>query len=381
MSSSSQTPVQAIENAHKALRQGQRAKARHWAQIAVKLAPEWEEPWLLMAAVSSPEASLNYLKQALQINPQSQRARQGMHWAIQRLRKESEQAPEPREPLDASQTQPTLVRRRPASATRWGSAVIAALLLALFVIVSGLVAWKGYPQLRSALAGSTLAGQLTTQQTSLSLAFTGAGESATPEGSIAPIGEIPLSDDTSTEIPGLENASPTPLQPVEPTPTFTNTPLPTDTPTPTFTPLPTTTATQAEPTQMPVNPPVQPPSEVTRIERWIEVDLSEQHVYAYEGDQLQRSFLVSTGTWRTPTVQGKFRIYYKYRSQTMSGPGYYLPGVPFVMYFYKDYSLHGTYWHNNFGTPMSHGCVNMRTAEAKWLYNWASLGTLVYVHR
>jgi len=56
----------------------------------------------------------------------------------------------------------------------------------------------------------------------------------------------------------------------------------------------------------------------------------------------------------------------------MSGPGYYLPNVPYVMYFYKGYSLHGTYWHNNFGTPMSHGCVNMRTEEAKWLFEWTT---------
>jgi lipoprotein-anchoring transpeptidase ErfK/SrfK len=64
----------------------------------------------------------------------------------------------------------------------------------------------------------------------------------------------------------------------------------------------------------------------------------------------------------------------------MSGPGYYLPDVPYTMYFYKDYGIHGTYWHNNFGTPMSHGCVNMVTAEAGWLYNWSHLGIVVVVH-
>jgi len=50
------------------------------------------------------------------------------------------------------------------------------------------------------------------------------------------------------------------------------------------------------------------------------------------------------------------------------------------MYFYEGYSLHGTYWHHNFGHPMSHGCVNMRTSDAAWLYNWASVGTLVNIH-
>jgi lipoprotein-anchoring transpeptidase ErfK/SrfK len=64
----------------------------------------------------------------------------------------------------------------------------------------------------------------------------------------------------------------------------------------------------------------------------------------------------------------------------MVGPGFYLPDVPYTMYFYEGYGIHGTYWHNNFGHPMSHGCVNMRTSEAEWMFNWASVGTLVNVH-
>ncbi len=114
--------------------------------------------------------------------------------------------------------------------------------------------------------------------------------------------------------------------------------------------------------------------------RWIDVDLTHQMVYAYEGDTLVNSFLVSTGTWLTPTVTGQYKIYVKYRSANMSGPGYFLPDVPYVMYFYKGYGLHGTYWHHNFGTPMSHGCVNLETGNAGWLFNWASVGTVVNVH-
>ncbi|NJC95915.1 MAG: hypothetical protein C3F07_16410 [Anaerolineales bacterium] len=114
--------------------------------------------------------------------------------------------------------------------------------------------------------------------------------------------------------------------------------------------------------------------------RWIDVDLTNQRVYAYEGETVVNSFIVSTGTWLTPTVTGEYKIYVKYRSAKMSGPGYYLPNVPYIMYFYKGYGLHGTYWHNNFGTPMSHGCVNLTIDDAAWLYNWASVGTLVNVH-
>jgi len=123
-------------------------------------------------------------------------------------------------------------------------------------------------------------------------------------------------------------------------------------------------------------PSVSPPSSG----KWIEIDLSRQTLTAYVGRTAVFSTLVSTGLPRTPTPQGRFRIRYKARSQSMSGPGYYFPGVPWVMSFYGSYSIHGTYWHNNFGHPMSHGCVNMRPSEAQWLYNWAPIGTPVIVH-
>jgi LysM repeat protein len=114
--------------------------------------------------------------------------------------------------------------------------------------------------------------------------------------------------------------------------------------------------------------------------KWIDVDLSSQRVRAYQGNTAVRSMVVSTGIARYPTPPGRFRIYAKYPSVTMSGPGYYLPGVPHTMFFYKGYALHGTYWHNNFGTPMSHGCINLTRADAAWLYGWAPVGTLVVIH-
>ncbi len=116
----------------------------------------------------------------------------------------------------------------------------------------------------------------------------------------------------------------------------------------------------------------------------IEVDLTNQKVYAYQGNTKIFDFTVSTGKWgRTPT--GTFRIWAKVRSQLMSGGSqsdgtyYYLPNVPFVEFFYNDqtpksmgYSFHGTYWHHNFGHPMSHGCINMRTEDAAKLYDWTT---------
>jgi lipoprotein-anchoring transpeptidase ErfK/SrfK len=115
--------------------------------------------------------------------------------------------------------------------------------------------------------------------------------------------------------------------------------------------------------------------------KWIEIDLSKQRVYARQGNRVLRSMVVSTGTRRYPTPTGKFRIYSKRRSMTMSGPGYRLPGVPHSMFFYRGYALHGTYWHNNFGRRMSHGCVNLKRGDAAWLYRWAPRGTLVSIHR
>lgn len=116
----------------------------------------------------------------------------------------------------------------------------------------------------------------------------------------------------------------------------------------------------------------------------IEVDLTRQRLYAYEGTKKIFDFAVATGKWY-PTPTGEFRIWAKLRSTRMTGGDpsigtyYDLPNVPYVMFFYNDevgkgrgFSLHGTYWHNNFGHPMSHGCVNMRTPEAKKLFEWAT---------
>ncbi|NWJ94932.1 MAG: LysM peptidoglycan-binding domain-containing protein [Chloroflexi bacterium] len=118
--------------------------------------------------------------------------------------------------------------------------------------------------------------------------------------------------------------------------------------------------------------------------KWIDVNLSQQRMVAYEGSKQVFSSLVSTGVSNHLTVTGTFNIYVKYQSQAMTGGSgaeyYYLPGVPYVMYFYSSYALHGTYWHNNFGHPMSHGCVNLPTPAAQWVYNWAPVGTPVKVH-
>lgn len=112
-------------------------------------------------------------------------------------------------------------------------------------------------------------------------------------------------------------------------------------------------------------------------EKWIEVNLSEQKVYAYEGTEQVNEFVVSTGLPGTPTVTGEFRMWARTPMQDMSGGNraagnyYYLKDVKWVQYFYQSYGFHGTYWHNNFGNPMSRGCVNMTNDDAQWLFDWA----------
>lgn len=118
-------------------------------------------------------------------------------------------------------------------------------------------------------------------------------------------------------------------------------------------------------------------------EKRIYVNLNTQTLTAYEGDQLFMKTLISSGLWgRTP--KGDFSIWAKFRATRMaggSGADYYdLPNVPYVMFFANDdvagsrgFSLHGTYWHNNFGHAMSHGCVNMKTTDAAKIFEWAEV--------
>jgi LysM repeat protein len=126
--------------------------------------------------------------------------------------------------------------------------------------------------------------------------------------------------------------------------------------------------------------PATQPATAATYGRWIDVNLSAQSVSAFEGNSPVFYAVVSTGLPGTPTPTGQFAILSKYPAVNMSGPGYYLPNVPWTMFFYRGYALHGTYWHSNFGHPMSHGCVNLTNADAAWLYNFASIGTPVVVH-
>jgi hypothetical protein len=361
----------AVEKARAALREGKRGEARQWAERAAALAPQMEDPWLVLAAVASPRASVEYIGKALTINPNSPRAQQGMQWAKGRLQESAGAGvgPKSQDLLEGGKKS----RRSP---------LYPILLFGLGCLAVVFAAWSA----RSSPALASIMNRAPASPTPAHAHSWSHAEIAKP-----------------TYTPGSElAAAPEPIKiPIE-LPTGTPLPSPTDTPRPTVEPpLPPTeeptltpepeysgtlsidyvadTPTSEIPTDAPL-PTKQQYAAGGNGERWIDVDLSRQMLFAYEGDVVVNSFLVSTGTWQTPTVTGQYHVYIKLRYADMSGPGYYLPDVPYVMYFYKDYGLHGTYWHHNFGTPMSHGCVNLQTDDAGWVFNWASVGTLVNVH-
>jgi lipoprotein-anchoring transpeptidase ErfK/SrfK len=386
MNTDPESAQQALLKSWRALEQGDRQAARRWAEMAVAQKPDLEEPWLIMAAIGSPRASVAYLNQALQVNPQSERARKGMQWAVERLRKEKGRGRDAGNPSDklegervfqhgASpepvirsrveiQSQATIIQSATGSIPtidkslakyRWSFLSFSVMAVCVTAI------WAWWPRNASPVP-----------------AFLHVPLS-TPLVIGAP-NEVDKPTYTPTFTPTF-----TPTCSSTPTPTFTYTPTPTETYTPTETLTPTETYTPTLtllPTDAPKPKPTDTPFPFPDYGgvRWIDVDLSQQMLYAYEGSTIVARFLISSGVPAFPTVTGQFHIYIKLISTLMTGDGYYLPNVPFTMYFYKGFGIHGTYWHHNFGHPMSHGCVNMYTPDAEWMFNWASEGTLVNIH-
>lgn len=330
----------AIHAARRALRRGEQGAARRFARIAVGLHPEKEAGWLMLAAASTPRAAQAYVQRALQINPQSEVAQRALTWVGRRLGEEA--------PRGGKSRISGRLRADPASlevlARRRLFSPGFLLLTVLLPLVVG--AWLSYQPAQARPADSR--------------------PLAAPPLAVLKATDTPTPTSTPTATP---TATPTP------TPTNTPTPTPTNTPTPTRTPTPRPTSTPRFSWTYVTNPKL-----LANEGHWLDIDLSEQRLTAYNGETAVKSFIVSTGKSQTPTVTGQFRIWIKLRYDDMAGPGYYLADVPYTMYFYKGYAVHGTYWHSNFGTPMSHGCVNLRTSDAEWVYNFSSVGTLVNVH-
>ncbi len=133
--------------------------------------------------------------------------------------------------------------------------------------------------------------------------------------------------------------------------------------------------------------PRQGPPEGVDTSRWIDVNLYEQTIVAYENNRMVFATVISSDIEPFWTRPGLFPIYEKHDTTPMSGSFeadrsdfYYLQDVPWTMYFDEARALHGAYWHNGYGYPRSHGCVNLSPGDAQWLFNWAQLGDMVYVH-
>jgi lipoprotein-anchoring transpeptidase ErfK/SrfK len=397
---------------------GRRTDARACFAAVLDMDPNNEQALLWQAGLADdPRESLAYLARVLTINPRNEYAKAGIRWArkrVTRFEQAGRRGQGPPRPVDL--TSPAVRARgkeavKAHRARRLISSIGGAILLCvLAILVGGLFALFGgddQEAVRAALLPTTVPTAAFTA--TLRPTFTAtATDTPTPTltHTLTPTPtDTPVPTDTPTP---TDTLTPSPAPTVSPTDTPTFTPPPTDTPSPQPTATPTIVATEPPtptppppPTLTPTSPPPPPtltPASppVSASNRWIDINLSSQSLAAYEGDLPVYWASVSTGTRWTPTVTGRYHIYLKVRSQTMSGPGYRLPNVPHVMFFYKAYALHGTYWHNNFGQPMSHGCVNLRTEDAQWLYEWSgpavppgknyvrasdeNPGTLVVVH-
>jgi lipoprotein-anchoring transpeptidase ErfK/SrfK len=343
-----------LRQAKTAVQQGNQQRARQLLQQAVRQDPQDYRGWLWLATVAhSPQASLDYVNRAEMLAPNNDTVQKARRWAEKQVQR----------------SQKTALKEAVASPGHWPNTTVIrwavmGIILLLFLTAGTVYAWQyfqtGRDTAETAVHNSSLLSD--TQSAANDLAPAGA-VSANPTATQTPHPHVPAKLIAST---GAN----------QPRPTWTVTPTPSPTPTPTPTAIPTF-----------VNPNYQDavrPFGVGANERWVDVNLSSQTLRAYEGDTVVYTTLVSSGTWDHPTVTGQFRIWLEFESQTMDGRllgyDYYLENVPYVMYFYQDYALHGTFWHNNFGTPMSHGCVNLETGDAAWIYNFVTIGTLVNVH-
>lgn len=324
----------------RAARAGRGPEARAAFRAVLREDPLNETALLWLAYLDdNARASLAYIARVLEAYPRSPRAHAALRWARRRVRVTAPAPPVARG--DASPPLEPPRRRREVYRAAVGLAALGALIL-----LTALVGWAvGLPA----------------RAESVPLA------PASPSPPPPTPTDLPLSAMLSPTASSTFTPSPTPLPP-SPTQPPTATPTPTATQPPTLVPV--------LPTPLPTPVPLSTMGEG----RWIDVDLTRQVLVAYENSTPVRTVAVSTGLPYTPTPVGQFRIYVKYVYDDMTGPGYNLPNVPYVMYFHAGYSLHGTYWHSNFGHPMSHGCVNLPTPEAQWLFNWAGVGTLVNIH-
>ncbi len=354
-----------IQRAGEAVKAGEKRQARALLLQAVRQDAQDYRAWLGLARIApSPQASLDYAQRASRLKPNAPIVQKVLAWAEKRVI-DGEQ-------LTVNNPQSTITSPQPI-VYRWSTAVTwsaAAFIILLLLGIGGLAVGNSRGLHETAVNLVEPSAQVIAQvERSLPEQDAAAAMTATA---------VPTPTPTpSATAPAIQPKHIAEGKEDGPRATWTITPMPTDTPTPSPTPLPTfVSPNNSQPTGRPFG--------VGQSEHWIDINLSSQTLTAYEGDTAVYNTLISSGLPSFPTVTGQFRVWLRFESQTMDGTrlgyDYYLENVPYVMYFYEDYALHGTFWHNNFGQPMSHGCVNMYTPDAQWLFNWSTIGTVVNVH-
>lgn len=339
---------QLLNQAKEAIEQKNQPQARQLLQQAIQQTPQDYRPYLWLASIApTPQESLLLIQQAETLQPNNPTIQRARAWAEKKL-------------PDSPPIPPTVKKR-----AIWPIATIFGLII--MVLMGGLW-WLS-------LQGTVTAVSITPSPTDNNVVAQIQPETVQEPATATP-SPLPPTQHPPTATP-QQLVSKKVIAQNNVRATWTPTPLPSPTPSPTPSPIPTfISASNTRPNTRPWG--------VGPLERWVDVDLTRQLLSAYEGDTLIYQTYISSGTWEHPTVTGQFRVWLRYESQTMNGRllgyDYYLEDVPYVMYFYEDYALHGAYWHNNFGNPMSHGCVNLHPTDAEWLFYFTSMGTLVNVH-
>ncbi len=424
------TAQQAIQNARQAILNNDRRTARRWAEIAAVLAPDLEDPWLLLASLASPRASIAYLNRALQINPSSLRARKGMRWVRQRLQKDLRPAPIAVAPVTPPKNKRSqLIFLVAILLMAWLWLALPGQLTALAQIMPRVI----QPVMDIGTASTATLLPVIPNWTSLPGAF--------PTGTALPA----LATATATTLPAATSLADTIPATASPAAAVTDvstqfanlTPLlaPSETPSPdaTMETVPGPTATPSDGIYI-----VQPGDTLNKIAarfgtsalaladynnisinsiihsgqrlnipgaadlvstnepaaitpagtgKRILVDISEQHLYAYDGETLIYSFVASTGM-NNATRVGTFAVQSKIPNAYGSTWNIWMPNWLGIYWAGSlENGIHALpilpngqiLWAGYLGTPVSYGCVVLGTFESGLLYDWAEMGTPVII--
>lgn len=396
------TPLQAVQKAYLALQNGDKHSAHGWAAYAAQAAPDLEEAWLMLAACSTPRASLACLERALQINPASPRARQGLVWARKRLAQETHPQ-RPPAPLSNPQK-----RSCGWIGTTLALTVSAVCLLFAFFWFDAARAGSPQPVAAQIWAESALkppqpaSGDFAAPDASPALGAETAASAAPGASELI----LPLATASQSSVPSATlffeppTATPSPIPPTIQATLQTHTVLPDENAAAIAVwygvEVPALLAAnglqnagQLQAGLALAIPPaeyVAPPPSYS-AEKLILVDISEQHLYAYQAGELIYSFVASTGMGNSTRI-GTFEVLEKIPNAYGATWNIWMPN--WLGIYWSGHLQNGihalpilpngaTLWAGYLGTPISYGCVVLDTYESQLLYDWAEVGTKVQI--